>query len=303
MYDMKIYITHGGIFHADEVLGWAILRLAHESGSFERRTNLDNLPTDGSAFIADIGRECDPYRLRFDHHQGFFTRNNKYPLATAGMIWQEWGTWAVTQCLGNSDRPYDEDEITTAIAARVDEVFIQGIDAHDADSAYKVQAECSAGAVRAMTISHVIASMNGDDPKDAFEQDRRFRAAADFMLDVLQSQIRSAAKFIEAKLRFGQIAQVAYHPRVIVLPEFLPWQEIVCADYPDALYVITPSGHPGNPYSLTAVPVEPGSRELKKPIERPEWFGGFIHQGKWIAGGDSIETLLKLAEYNIERHD
>lgn len=289
---MKTYITHGGIFHADETLGWAILRLANESGSFERRTNLDSLPTDGSAFIADIGREYSLARNRFDHHQGFFTRGNGYPLATAGMIWQEYGEAAVVSCIGATS-------LAKEIAARVSDVFIQGIDANDADSAYKVQAECIAGPVRPLTVSHIIAGMNGDDPKDAFEQDRRFRMASDFLLDLLQSQIRSAHKFVEAKRRFGQIAELHWHPRVIILPEFLPWQEIVCADYPDALYVITPSGHPGNPYSLTAVPVEPGSRELKRPIERPDWFRGFIHQGKWIAGGDSVETLIKLAEYNV----
>lgn len=291
---MKTYITHGGIFHADETLGWAILRLAQESNSFERRTSLENLPTDGSVFLADIGREYSLVRNRFDHHHGFFTRGNGYPLATAGMIWQEYGESAVLEHIGPTG-------LAAEIAARVDEVFIQGIDAHDADSAYKVQAECSAGPVRVMTVSHIVAGMNGDDPKDNFEQDRRFKQAADFLMEVLQSQIRSAAKFVGAKLRFGQIAELVWHSRVIVLPEFLPWQEIVCADYPDALYVITPSGHPGNPYSLTAVPVEPGSRELKSPIERPEWFDGFIHQGKWIAGGDSVETLIRLAEYNVGR--
>ena len=291
---MKTYITHGGIFHADEVLGWAILRTARASNSFQRVTSLDNLPNDGSAFIADIGRECDPYRSRYDHHQDFYTCNNGYPLATAGMIWQEYGESAVLEHIGPTG-------LAAEIAARVDEVFIQGIDAHDADSAYKVQAECSAGPVRVMTVSHIVAGMNGDDPKDNFEQDRRFKQAADFLMEVLQSQIRSAAKFVGAKLRFGQIAELVWHSRVIVLPEFLPWQEIVCADYPDALYVITPSGHPGNPYSLTAVPVEPGSRELKQPIVRPEWFTGFIHQGKWIAGGDSIDQLIQLADYNTPK--
>lgn len=291
---MKQYITHGGIFHADEVLGWAILRTARASNSFERVTNLDNLPKNGSVFLADIGRECDPYRSRFDHHQGFFTRDNGYPLATAGMIWQEFGESAVLEHIGPTG-------LAAEIAARVDEVFIQGVDANDADNQYEVIAVCSAGPVRAMTISHIVAGMNGSNPKDRFEQDRRFRKAADFMADVLENQIDSALRFVDGKLRFHGIAQLGHHPAVIVLPEFLPWQEIVCADYPDRLFVITPSGHPGNPYSLTAVPVEPGSRELKQPIERPEWFEGFIHQGKWIAGGDSIDQLIQLADYNTPK--
>ena len=30
------------------------------------------------------------------------------------------------------------------------------------------------------------------------------------------------------------------------------------------------------------------------------WFQGFIHQGKWIAGGNSVDELLDLAQY---QHD
>jgi len=81
---------------------------------------------------------------------------------------------------------------------------------------------------------------------------------------------------------------------VLELPKFVPWHEYDCANLPDVRFVLLPSAHPGSTHSLQAVPVEPGSRELKQPIERPAGYEGFIHEGKWIAGG-SRDQLLELA--------
>lgn len=279
--------------HADEVTGYAICKLARQCGNFVRLTDLSHLPDDG--ILADIGREYDPRLKMYDHHQGFFTRPNGMPYASAGMLWERFGMIAsdfVT--LPDGDR-FTESEITE-IANRVDESLIQCIDAHDADSAYSLTATCSGGEVRPLSISHIIAMMNSDDPKDHDAQAVVFQKAADLMTDILISAILSAAKFIEAKKKFAKVSEI--RGNVIVMSEGLPWREIVHENYPEALFVIGPSGHPGNPYSLLAVPVKPESREIKKPIERPEWFKGSIHQGKWIAGGESIEQLEKLAQFN-----
>lgn len=279
--------------HADEVAGYAICKLARACENFVRLTDLNDIPTDG--IIADIGREYNPSMWQFDHHQGFFTRSNGMPYASAGMLWEWYGKEAVDfVTLPDGDR-FNTREIEE-IAARVDETLIQGIDAHDADSGYKLTATCSGGSVRPLSISHIIAMMNSDDPKNHEAQDRAFQRAADLMEDVLIASIRSAAKFVEAKKKFAQVSEV--RGNVIVMSEGLPWREIVHEQHPDALFVIGPSGHPGNPWSLLAVPVEPESREIKKSIERPEWFKGFIHQGKWIAGGESVEQLERLAQYN-----
>ena len=90
-----------------------------------------------------------------------------------------------------------------------------------------------------------------------------------------------------------------YEGQVIILSEQLPWKEIVHEQHEDTLFVIAPSNHPGSKFSMVAVPVEPDSREVKVQIQRPEWFDGFIHQGKWIAGGNSVKELRQLAWFNI----
>ena len=296
------FYTHGGFFHAVEVTAYAICELAGVCEKFTRLTSLEDIPQDG--IIADIGREYDPDNLKFDHHQGLICREVEIkgvsfaikgiPYASAGMTWDHFGL----QCTANlMPQLAGQSAKVRAIVQRVDETLIQGIDAHDADSAYRVTATCSSGNVRPITISNIIAGMNTDDISNAAEQDKAFIAASDLMQSILKSHIRQAGKFMEACDMFDTVATI--QEQVITLSEGLPWKEIVHERHPKALFVISPSNHPGNPWSMIAVPVDPESREVKKPIERPEWFSGFIHQGKWIAGGSSLEELLRLAEWNI----
>lgn len=282
----NIYYTHAGFFHADEVTGYAILELANICTDFERLTDLNNIPTSG--IVADIGREYDPTKNRFDHHQGFFTRENGYPLASAGMIWNEYGELCAKIQTGSAD----SEEIEW-IANRIDERLIQGIDAHDADSNYSNTAGCSAGSVNVLTLSNIIAMMNTDTPDDHECQSIAFDKAAGIVREIIQQAVREAKVAYYTRKQFDKVATI--QDDVIVLSESLPWKEIVCERYPGAKYVIAPSVHPGSPYCMVAVPIEPTEREVKKPIERPEWFKGFIHQGKWIAGGESVEELINLA--------
>lgn len=297
------YFTHGGLFHCDEVAGNAICRLAGVSYSFERLTDLTELPDD-YAIIADIGREYDPERNRFDHHQAFLTRPNNYPYASAGLLWKHFGEKAIDRTVGDS--PY-----TDFIHRRVDERLIQGIDAHDADSQYEVTARCYIGEVNVLTLPNVISAYNADDIHNQDHQRAGFQFATKIIEVVLRAEIISAQKFYEACEKFASVSEVIelphgvgrvqYSPNaeIIILREPMPWKEIVHDRHPRAVYVICPSAHPGNKFSLHAVPVEPNSRTVIMPIERPEWFTGFIHQGRWIAGGETIDVLLELAKANL----
>lgn len=285
------YYTHAGLFHCDEVMGYAICKAANVAGRVERLTDITNIPTNG--IVADIGREWIPTERKFDHHQGFFTRPNGYPLASAGMLWQFYGLEAISNTIFDLSP-----SMRSAIFHRVDERLIQGIDAHDADSQYKVSASCSAGEVDVLALSVIVSKMNGEDVNNQERQLFKFINASELCHSSLIGAIKEAHQFLLAKERFTDVATFPI-PEVCVLSEGMPWKEIVHESYPDCLYVISPSNHPGSPYSMIAVPVEPTSRETRKPIERPSWFEGFIHQGKWIAGGESEGQLLELAKAQL----
>ena len=284
---MKLtYYTHGGLFHCDEVTGFAICKLAGICDSFVRLTDISNIPTDG--LVADIGRVDDPENYRFDHHQDFLLRDNGYPYASAGLLWAEFGRTII--------RKYTNQNIDV-IWERVDKKLIQGIDAHDSDAKYFINTICSAGEVEILSLPNVISQFNSKDVSNAEAQDFCFGLAVDLITNVLESVINQAIKYFEDIVKFDSVfildGEVGY------LREGLSWKEIVAERYPNLKFMIHPSNHPGNPYSMIAVPITPISREVKVPIERPEWFKGFIHNGKWIAGSDSIAELLDLAKYNL----
>lgn len=295
----KKYYTHSGKMHADEVTGYAICILAGQSIESVRLTKIEEIPTDG--IVADIGRVHDKNQNRFDHHQEFLKRkHNNYPLASAGLLWQRYGHDAVL----NSIPVNSEIKITTEnikiITKKVDEKLIRGIDAHDADNEYHVEARCSAGEVNVYTLPNVISFFNDEDVNDHKTQHENFEAAAGLMLRILKKRILLAynelidAEYIESNGVFLNDG------KVLVLEKKVNWFNIVHDNYSDeVMYVIEPSQHPGSPFSMTALSKNPNTRELKMCIERSPFFKGFIHEKKWISGGQSIDELLKLAYWNL----
>lgn len=284
------YYTHAGLFHCDEVTGYVICKLANICNNLVRQTDLDNIPNDG--LIADIGQEYNPVQNKYDHHQTFLVRENGYPLATAGLLWKEYGVKVVKEVLGVSNM-----EWAKKIAARFDVMVIQGIDAHDADNSYQVTANCVKGEVNVITLPMIISTFNADDVQDNNKQYDNFIKASEFLEKIFINELIKADKYIDAEYSFEKLAEI--DGDLIVLTGNIQWKEIVINNYPNVKYVVCPSNHPGSPYSLIAVPVSVNSRELKQPIFRPDWFTGFIHLGKWIAGGQSIDELVKLAKFNL----
>lgn len=282
---MKNFITHSGLFHADELGAFVVAVLSGQTqpSKLIRLTDIspENINSQ-KGIIADIGREYKPEKDRFDHHQGLILRKNGVPYASFGLMWKHYGHLI---------------EPDAEVRERVDKVFIQGIDANDADSEYYAEGYCSAGEVRLTTLPGIISSMNTSDLKDQEAQKAAFLKAAVIIEMCLENAIEGAKRFVEANKKFAHIAKV--EGEIITLSEFVPWKEIVYESYTDAKFVVSPSAHPGNPFSLLAVPIKPGRRDLKIPIERPEWFEGFIHQGKFIAGCQSLEEAVMLAKSNL----
>lgn len=70
MRTIKKIITHGGQFHADEILAIAVMKLLDESLPIERKFKIHPIEyNDPKTMIIDVGRFYDPAKLLFDHHQ------------------------------------------------------------------------------------------------------------------------------------------------------------------------------------------------------------------------------------------
>lgn len=259
------YYTHSGRIHADEALGFVITKMAGVCDKFIRLESLDNIPNDG--LVADIGRIHVPSTLMFDHHQGAILRKNGYPYASAGLLWDEYGIKAIQGILHSSKN-------ITKIWNKVDEDFIQGIDAHDADNAYSLKAICSAGDVKVMSLSNVISMMNMEDKNDHAMQYDVFRSICSLLEPILITHILNASNHFEAKEEFNKYT--TYDGKLAILNDNLQWYGVV----PEGvLYVIEPSNHPGSKFSMTAVAKKEGSRDVKMLIGRSPDFKEFIHEG------------------------
>ncbi len=303
------YYTHAGKIHADEVAAYSTLYIAGVCDRFHRLRDISTIPSDG--IVGDIGREYKPELNRFDHHQGWIFRSNGIPYATFGLVWKKFGVFAVRKVLENlcieEKAEMPEDSILIGIADRVDKRLVQGIDAHDASSEYELIATCGGVPVLANSLSDVVTHLNfnvtdgGHGMREDLRQDYSFQTIHGLMSAVIKSTIIGSYRVFVNRRRILDI--MSYNNDIITLTEGIAWKEVVDLDFPSAKFIILPSNHPSNPYMLQAIPVKLGSREVKVTIERPEWFTEFIHQGKWIAGSDSIRSLTQLALYSIEQSE
>ena len=80
-------ITHGGVFHADDVFATVLLHRLHPKWRFCRAAELP-VPIPDKAIFYDIGGG------EFDHHQANYseTRQNGVKYAAFGLLWRAFGT-------------------------------------------------------------------------------------------------------------------------------------------------------------------------------------------------------------------
>ena len=282
--------THDGTFHADEAFAVAALRLADRRVEVIRTRDSGRLAT--CDVRVDVGLRDDPSSGDFDHHQkgGAGERDNGIRYASFGLVWRELGE----RLCGDA-----------AVAARVDDVLVQGVDAHDTG---QTLSRSLIDGVQPMTVSGVIAAMNPrwDEDGEAQDEDARFAAAVDLASGILEREIAGAAAQARAtRLVLDAIAR-ASDPRLIELDVGLPWRDAVVSTAPEALFVIYPKS---NGWGLQTVPRELGS--FANRVDLPAAWAGrsgaelaevtgvpdavFCHTGRFIAVAESRAGIASLA--------
>lgn len=118
--------THNGIFHCDELLGIAILEIAHmNTDAYVVRTrNIDEL--NKFDIVIDIGGGM------FDHHMAGFNvcRPTGEKYASAGLVWKEFAEKAIRNVMTEEGISIDDDEIK-AIKELIDREVIIPVDMED----------------------------------------------------------------------------------------------------------------------------------------------------------------------------
>lgn len=289
-------ITHGGVFHADDVFATVIL--GKRFGEFSLcRVNRMPERYNENAVIYDIGHG------ELDHHQpgGNGARENGVPYAAAGLVWKKYGI----QLTENTEEP-------EFIWNWMDQKLFQGIDA--IDNGALPRADYPA---QSMSLSEVVHYYNVNwDENDS--PDSGFLKAVDFAENVFDLVYRNAV----SRSRAAAIVRAAVSEsenNIMILEKYVPWQEPLFADKsPKAEkihFVVYPSIRGG--YNWQCVPKALGSFDQRKPVPF-SWRGlgdgklreitgvetaVFCHKEGFIGAAETFEDAYRmalLAERSIE---
>lgn len=286
-------ITHGSVFHADDVLATVILSKVIDDLTVCRSFKVpDNLAE--NVVVYDIGFG------KYDHHQkgGNGERENGVPYASCGLLWKKIGMTIVSKTLNPE-----------LVWKLVDRDLIQGIDAID-----NGKMPATDYPAQAMTFSNVISSFNptwdsNEDP------DEKFIKAVAFAETVFDNVLASAISKAKAQMIVDEAIENA-EGHVMVLERFAPWQDAIFSSTnekaADIQFVVFPSNRGG--FNWQCVPDALGSRNNRKNVPA-EWKGlqgpelqavtgvktaSFCHQAGFIGGADTLEDAIKLAKMASE---
>ena len=271
-------LTHGSIFHADDVFSTALITLINPKISVKRAFEV---PEDFSGIVYDIGMG------QYDHHQeDKEIRENGVPYASFGLLWRELGE--------------DFFEGDKKAADAFDAQFVQPLDSYD-------------NGVERNTTCLEIALMNPNWDEDCSPEaiDKKFFEAVEFakrILSLKRESVISANKataIVENALRvMGED-----NSEICVLQQFVPWQRALIDS--NAKYVVFPSARGG--WNAQAVPIENGSFETKLPFPE-EWRGKqklellcmqdgltFCHPSGFLIATDTQEQAINACKKSLER--
>lgn len=303
--------THGGTFHADDVLATAVLTMLNPDFRVERGFEVpeeyrlsDALWTRKGAgdwltgnmpkrIVYDIGGGA------FDHHQkGAEKRRNGYPYAAFGLIWRRFGSLLLT--------PRD--------AALFDMEFVQAVDLSDNTGSFQAIAQTlhdynptweetqDYDACFQKAVAQAMEILEG-----RFRQIRAQRDAVGELRRILDQRKREIAAAKPAEdADAGEKGKWEASRRVITLHQSLPW--MMTLRNTDYLYVIYPSNRKG--YQIQAIPSVKEKNVMKAPFpgawraKDPETLAKltgipdfrFCHESGYLSVTDTEESAEKVAE-------
>ena len=291
------HITHGGMFHADEVFATVILaKIAKMQGKDFKLARVFKVPEgiSNEVIIYDIGLG------EYDHHQqgGNGARKNEVPFAACGLIWKKFGNLLTA----DSSNP-------EMVWGLIDSTLIQGIDAGDNGAIPKLDYPASV-----MSISNII-SMNNpvwDSDESCDEAFLKALKHAETIFDIVMDSSK-------AKARAENIIAEAIEKSedgIMILERFAPWQSgVLNSENPKAkeiLFVVFPSNRGG--YNWQGVPEALGSYTLRKESPK-EWHGKsaaelkaltgvetahFCHNSGFLGATETLEDAIQMARLAIE---
>lgn len=293
-----IAVTHDGIFHADDVLAAAILKICYPKVHFIRTRQQ---PFPDCDVLFDVGLEYDGVG-KFDHHQKDKPlREDGTPYSSAGLLWEHKGMFTLLCCGIN------ENHQQRSIWNAIDREIMYFIDANDNGVETSTKSVLWAGKEFARLVS-VLNPQNGESEYDAFI------GAVGFVENILRRTIAAEKKVCE----LVDYLQSVYHytpenqKQLLILEEPHFWTNLVSEHCPETLYFISPDAN-GNQWGVTAVrkipnefavrqqfpPLPTGGLELEEEIGIKDVI--FAHSGRFFIATKTKEAAIAVAEWALGR--
>lgn len=284
--------THNGAFHADDVFAVATLKMLYPHAEVIRTRNPEIYKN--CDIVVDLGEGP------FDHHQrgGNGKRENGVPYAAFGLVWKTFGA-ELTRRFGDE-----------SIAPVIDQKIVQGVDA--LDNGYQPM-EPAPSDFDVLTITGAIDAFNPT-WNDELTEDEAFFEAVRFAKAILNRMIKQEVANPLAKSIVLDAIENQQNG-VVTFDYFIPWWEYLY-DAPQGesvLFVLFPDTTSGE-WRIQTVPIAPNSFVARKDLPaswaglRGEALGAvigindavFVHNGRFIGGAVSKESILKMAELALQ---
>lgn len=285
----KAYV-HSTIFHADDVFSAAFLKIVNPDLPIYRTckftdAQIEEINAD-KAIAVDIGAQYGV--TEYDHHQidkarrpiedgTYFDKEGHMqmlPYCGFGLLWRDYG-----RLLCPNDKAWK----------KVDRDLVTPIDKAD-------------NGVEPNTLSAAIHAFNPAWNSKENENDAFWRAEQ-FAESVLKQYVANANAEYEAE---KLVLTSATHDsgRILVLDQYLPWQDTVINQMQDVMFVVYPSARGG--YNVQTVPDAPGSFNGRK-LFPTRWLGNpdanlgmtFCHPGNFLAAVNTLDNAIRVANIAI----
>lgn len=285
----KIFGTHSGAFHADDVFAIAALSMLHPD--YEIRRSRDPEGWAQCDFLVDVGGHYSHAEKVYDHHfKDGPTYDDGLKMSSVGLIWSHYGV-AICGC--------------PLVADRVCRRLIRQFDAIDNGVTLTHHIEDFSD-VREISLTGSISMMN---PLDHSKADEAFANEVLRARLLLQASIARARRWMESRagLETALKEALAEARSYILVPEDCKWPEHLFNSKGNEtiLYAIFPKG---KKWFAQAVPSAPGEfsnrkdfpvawaglcdEEFSTVAEVPD--GIFCHHGLFLCATGSLESTLKL---------
>jgi len=285
----KIFGTHSGAFHADDVFAIAALSMLHPE--YEIHRSRDPEVWAQCDFLVDVGGSYHHVEKRYDHHfKDGPTYDDGLKMSSVGLIWFHYGA-EICGC--------------PLVADRVCRRLIRQFDAIDNGVKLTHHLEDFPD-VREISLSGSISMMN---PQDHSKTDEAFAGEVLRARSLLQAAIARATHWINSRdgLETALQEALAEERSYILVPEDCKWTEHLFNSKGNEtiLYAIFKNG---KKWFAQAVPSAPGEFSNRKDFPKAwaglcdEAFsetaqipdGIFCHQGLFLCATGSLESTVKI---------